>query len=73
MNNEPSSATKLEWVTCPWDATTFQIAVPARTMEIRPSAGLPMGQHIHYCMEVNCPKCNNHLWIETNLPYFMQT
>ena len=68
MAEKSGAITKLEWVTCPYDSATFQIAVPAQTREIRISRDTPFYQYSHYCLDISCPQCKLKFWIETNLP-----
>ena len=64
------NATKLEWVTCPSDSITFQIAVPSNVTDMRVSRIKPYITS-KYCIEVICPKCKQSFYIETNLSAFL--
>jgi len=67
---QSGNVTKLEWVTCPRCSQTFQIAIPARTMDMRvwPSSYEPPFNR--YCFRVSCINlsCHELIWIETDLP-----
>jgi len=66
-----SSIMKLEWITCPFCSTTFQVAVPAKATDMRVRESKPWTIAMTYCLQVHCINsvCKRIFWIETNLPY----
>ena len=70
MAQQSGNITKLEWVTCPRCSQTFQIAIPAKTMDMRvwPEGYEPPWNK--YCFRVRCinSSCQDLMWVETDLP-----
>ena len=71
MAQQPGNITRLEWVTCPMCSQTFQIAIPAKAMDMRV---WPAGHYIpnlyqNYCFSVRCinASCRQMIQIETDL------
>jgi hypothetical protein len=72
MGNTSGEATKLEWVTCPKDATTFQVAVPAKVTEIRVrDYVVGASTSSKYRLSVHCPQCSYPFTVETDVPAYL--
>jgi len=65
--NVQGSANKLEWITCPYDSATFQIAIPASVSEIRISTEKFETQK-HYTLDISCPECDNDFYVLPDVP-----
>lgn len=68
----PGSITKLEWVTCPSCASTFQIAVPSGAQHMRVSKSQTYSANYEFPIVCANADCQKEFWIETDLPHSLE-
>lgn len=75
MLEQAGNITKLEWISCPDCSTTFQVAVPSITSDMRIRIKADYVDTRQYWLRVRCVNstCKKMFFVETNLPKNFRT